>query len=178
VKLFDANVKTLETLETDFNEMHYYDKFKCYLRTDVLAECIFAGRLIKIVTFRIEEKKMIVVGQPEEYYAYKNIRAEQIDFNENTVMIAGSRFAELTNDNTYDHSGIFLYNRQGNAGGSPYVRHLISKDKIFEALRSNKYKAILDGKTIAVHGGYNSFVMLYEIGKYEIVGKIQYYSRR
>jgi hypothetical protein len=162
---------TLETLESDFNEMHYYDKFKCYLRSDQLVECIFAGRKIKIVTFKIEGTKLKTEGTPEEYHAYKNIRAEQVDFNENTVMIAGSRFAEMANDNTYDHSGIFLYNRLGSAGGSTYVRHLISKDKIFESLRSNTYKAVLDGTTIAVHGGYNSFVLLYEIGKYEIIGK-------
>jgi hypothetical protein len=151
--------------------MHYYDKFKCYLRSDQLVECIFAGRKIKIVTFKIEGTKLKTEGTPEEYHAYKNIRAEQVDFNENTVMIAGSRFAEMANDNTYDHSGIFLYNRLGSAGGSTYVRHLISKDKIFESLRSNTYKAVLDGTTIAVHGGYNSFVLLYEIGKYEIIGK-------
>lgn len=160
----------LETLQTDFNEMHYYDKFKCYMRSETELECLFAGRKIKIVRFAIVGSKASVIGTPEEYYAYKNIRAEQIDFTGEHLMIAGSRFAELTDDNTFDHSGIFIYNRLNSTGGSPYVRQLISKDDIFELIRSNTYRAVLDGNRIAVHGGYSSFVIFYEIGKYIIEG--------
>ena len=159
--------------------MHYYDKFKCYLReSSTIMECLFAGRKIKIVRFAMTDTTANVIGTPEEYYAYKNLEAEQIDFNENTVMIAGSRYADIENNDTFDHSGVFVYNRLKKEGGSPYVRQLISKDEIFDIVKSNKYKAILNNKQILIHGGYVNFVAVYNIGEYILEGRFDLQKAR
>ena len=90
-------------------------------------KCMLAGRKIKILTFKVQESKLIIQETVEEYFVYKNIVPEQIAFNDQFVMVAGYRFVddrnkgEILND-TYDHSGIFIYNRLGRPGGSPWVR--------------------------------------------------------
>ena len=134
---------------------------------------MLAGRKIVLIDLRLQENKLIIQETVEEYFVYKNIVPEQIAFNDQFVMIAGYRFVddgikgEILND-TYDHSGIFIYNRLGRPGGSPWVRQLISKDDIFYQISSNSYKAVLDGNKVVVQGGYTPFVVIYEISNYQI----------
>lgn len=116
----------MQQVETGVDDMHFYDLIKCYSQ-DMSVKCLLVGRKIKILTFKVQEKLLIIQETVEEYFVYKNIVPEQIAFNDQFVMIAGYRFVddgnkgEILND-TYDHSGIFIYNRLGRPGGSPWVR--------------------------------------------------------
>ena len=167
----------IEQLKTDFDEMHFYDTFKCYQIEKTRVRCLFAGRKIKIVTFKLTADSMTVDGESEEYFAYKNIEADQVDFNDQTVMIAGSRVANDDETGTFDLAGVFVYNRLGKTGGSPYVRQLISLDEIYEFTKSNKFRAVLNSDRIFIHGGFVSSVMVFKIGEYTIEGSLGFYSR-
>ena len=134
---------------------------------------MLAGRKIQVISLKVQENKLIIEESVEEYNVYKNIVPEQIAFNDQFLMLAGYRFVDDSNkeemlNNTFDHSGIFIYNRLGQPGGSPWVRQLISKDDIFAQISSNSYKAVLDGNKVVVQGGYSSFVVVYEIGSHLI----------
>ena len=166
-----------EQLKTDFDEMHFYDTFKCYQIEKTKVRCLFVGRKIKIVTFKLTADSMTVDGESEEYFAYKNIEADQVDFNDQTVMIAGSRVANDDETGKFDLAGVFVYNRLGKTGGSPYVRQLISLDEIYEFTKSNKFRAVLNGDRIFIHGGFVSSVMVFKIGEYTIEGSLGFYSR-
>jgi hypothetical protein len=161
----------IEKISVDFNEMHYYDKVKCYMRDESLVECLFVGRKIKIVRFVINGMTASVKGKPEEYYAYKNIDPEDVDFNNYSILVSGSRYANNDEVDTFDHSGVFIYNRLTSEGGSPYVRHLISKDEIFEFTRSNRIRAVLRDNQILVHGGTTNTIAVYNISQYKLEGK-------
>ena len=167
-----SSTRDIENLKTKFEEMHYYDKFKCIWKQDSLIECLFVGRKINIVRFAISGNIVEVTGEVEEYYAYKNIEPEHLDFNEKTIIVSGSRIVEEDEaGSSYDHAGVFIYNRLGTKNGSPFVRHLISKEDIFETLKTDKYSVVLNSSRLHVHGNLLEAVATYSIGEYAIEGR-------
>jgi hypothetical protein len=166
----DSNV-SIQKITVEFPEMHYYDQLKCYARDAVTVECLFVGRKIKIAKFTIKGSMASLKDAPEEYYAYKNIEPIEVDFNEQMVIVSGWRVANEHEKDTFDHAGVFIYNRITSQGGSSYVRHLISKDEIFDLTSSNEYRVVLSGSQVMIYGSLSNSVAVFNVSRYSLEGK-------
>jgi hypothetical protein len=180
IKRYSVLKNTIVQLKVDFKLMHMFDKLYCKVHQTSVLECVFSGRKVRVARFILSETMATLDTNfpEEEYYVFKNLETEWIDFNDNYILIGGYRFAEFVPQDTFDLSGAFLYQRPSKGGKfSPFVRQLISKDEIFERVNTNNYRCQLEGDTITISGYRSPEVSIYTISDYKLSQLPKFSSR-
>jgi len=145
------------------NRIGYFESMNCEISMankttgNVSLECTFGGRRVMLVMINIPDLK-------------SSMEAVIIDtaHSSSHIVVVGSRYSETVAEDTFDCSGVSIYNRLGTPTGSRFVRAFLSKDDIFSKLKSNLYRVTIQGNILSVHGGRHSFIERYEIGEYAV----------
>lgn len=171
VVAIDQALAESRSLGSDFEEMHSFDSIDCRVATiqekDSSVECLFSGRIIKVVTISFPEKssgiKKVSVKVKEEYLGFRNTRWLKVFWNDKWIVGLGEGFNPgLDQGNKVtEASGLLLYGR----GQGKYLLQGIDKKELFDQLLANEYQVDLDGDHLYIHGGQCRFLLHYVISE-------------
>ena len=157
-------------ITTQITDMNMFDSMRCEPKTGKQIECVMAGRYIKTYLLQFTTGDAAKHQLVEQHHAYKNMIVTAIHTSEQFIALEAIRFVSSGKvDDTFDLSGVLLYRRNAQ---HPYVVAAMSKDDIFDEVKSNTFRLALHNDSILIHGGKLPFILKYGLSDYKIEGRI------